>query len=197
MSALADTLFPSSIHNSSSTVKIPLSLWNANGLRTSVVHNVLSHTLDTHVLFVTETWLTSGDFPAKWSRFYFYGTKVPGAFNRDSGGVSAFVSPFCPFYQTLFQFFVAPLVNTLSGLASAPPAISPDIDALNDSLNQYLYESLDGSVGVKSGRPGHWKKFWTQEIEDVARKHDKLYIKWRHSLQQQLRSLVQAAKRRS
>lgn len=32
---------------------VSLSLWNANGLRTSVVHDVLSHVLNTHVLLVT------------------------------------------------------------------------------------------------------------------------------------------------
>ena len=394
MSALADILFPSSVHTPPSTVNISLSLWNANGLRTSVVHDVLSHVLGTHVLLVTETWLTSGSFPTNWSQFHLYGTKVPGAFNRGSGGVSAFVSPSCPFsvsqlpsynphtlslrvgtltvhcvyfppplstdkvlsvlnslplnrdtilcgdfnarfgsltgdairnsrgvalapwieesgmsmlnatlahgvktfltfrnqkeqssiidlfltnigeaalvnpqlvveselslgsdhrlmvlsfgyvppsgdvvvsgdsslaprrqwklsklgkvkplglYQCLFRSSVAPLVVTLSGLVSAPPKTRPDIDALNDSLNQCLYEALDGSVGIKTGRPGHWKKFWTPEIEDAARSRDRLYSKWRHSFgfdkvscwihykeaHHRFRSLVQAAKRRS
>ena len=73
-------------------------------------------------------------------------------------------------YRHLFRTSVAPLVVTLSGLVSAPPETRPDIDALNDSLNQCLYETLDGSIGVKTGHPGHWKKFWTQEIEDAARK---------------------------
>lgn len=373
---------------------VSLSLWNANGLRASVVHDVLSHVLDSHVLLVTETWLTSGSFPTNWSQFHLYGTKVPGAFGRGSGGITAFVSPSCPYpisqlpsynpytlslkvgtltvhcvyfppplstdkvlsvlsslpltrdtilcgdfnarlgsltgdsatnsrgvaltpwldnfgfsvlnaslafgvktfmtfrrqkeassiidlfltnlggaailnpqlvvesdlslgsdhrlmlltfeyvvppgdlvvsgdsvlaprrqwklsklskikplflYQTLFRTSIVPLVDTLSGLVSAPPLIRPDIDALNDSLNQCLYESLDGSIGVKTGRPGHWKKFWTQEIEDAARQRDRLYSKWRHSLgivkvknwavyknaHQKFRSLIQAAKRRS
>jgi hypothetical protein len=114
-------------------------------------------------------------------------------------------------YQTLFRSSVVPLVDTLSGLVSDPPSVRPDIDMINDSLNQCLYESLDGSIGIKTGRPGHWKKFWTQEIEDAARTRDGLYSKWRHSFgivkvknwaiyknaHRKFRSLVQAAKRRS
>ncbi|KAK4513318.1 uncharacterized protein ATC70_007223 [Mucor velutinosus] len=307
--------------------------------------------MNTHVLLVTETWLTSGSFPTNWSQFHLYGSKVPGAFNRGSGGITAFVSPSCPFsvsqlpsynahtlslkvgtltvhcvylppplssdkvlsllrslpvtsdtilcgdfnarfgsllgdtnanprgtsllpwleessfsilneslafgtptfttfrrqqevhsiidlfltnigeaallhpqlvvesdlslgsdhrlmvltferqwklsklrkkrplglLRESFRTSVAPLVGSLSGLVSAPPGVCPDIDAINDSLNQCLYESLDSSIGVKSGRPGHWKKYWTQEIEDAARERDTM----------RFRSLVQAAKRRS
>ncbi|KAK4508996.1 uncharacterized protein ATC70_007344 [Mucor velutinosus] len=110
-----------------------------------------------------------------------------------------------------FRSSVAPLVGTLSGLVSAPPGVRPDIDALNDSLNQCLYESLDSSIGVKSGRPGHWKKYWTQEIQDAATVRDHSYSQWRHAFgivkvekwslykiaHRKFRSLVQAAKRRS
>ncbi|KAK4510882.1 uncharacterized protein ATC70_004659 [Mucor velutinosus] len=360
-----------------------------------LVHDVLSHVLDTHVLVVTETWLLSGSFPSDWSQFHLYGTKVPGAFGRGSGGVTAFVSPSCPFsvsqlpsynphtlslkvgtltvhcvylppplssdkvlsllrslpitsdtilcgdfnarfgsllgdttanprgnsllpwieeaslsilneslaYGTptfttfrrqqevhsiidlfltnigetamlnsqlvvdsdlslgsdhrlmvltfeyvpppddtlgsgnsgglaprrqwklsklrkkrplgllreSFQSSVAPLVDSLSGLVSAPDGVRPDIDALNDSLNCCLYESLDGSIGVKSGRPGHWKKYWTQEIEDAARERDASYSRWRwasgfakvetwgiyQTALRRFRSLIQAAKRKS
>ncbi|EPB89133.1 hypothetical protein HMPREF1544_04000 [Mucor circinelloides 1006PhL] len=52
------------------------------------MHDVLSHVLDTHVLLVTETWLTSGSFPTDWSQYHLYGSKVPGAFNRSSGGIT-------------------------------------------------------------------------------------------------------------
>ena len=350
--------------------------------------------MNTHVLLVTETWLTSGSFSTNWSQFHLYGTKVPGASGRGSGGITAFVSPSCPFpvsqlpsynphtlslrvgsltvhcvyfppplsndkvlsvlsslpltrdtilcgdfnarlgsitgdsitntrgvalkpwldeynfsvlnaalaygvntfsafrreqeltsiidlfltnltessllnaqlvvesdlslgsdhrlmsltfeyvppssdtvasgdsgmaprrqwklsklnkikplglYQRSFRSLVAPLVGTLAGLVSAPPGVRPDIDALNDSLNQCLYESLDSSVGVKGGRPGHWKKYWTQELQEAAGHRDRCYSKWRHSFgidkvekwhhfrvaHKHFRSLVQAAKRRS
>ena len=375
-------------------VFVSLSLWNANGLTQTTVHDVISHVLSTHVLFVTETWLTSGSYPIDWSQFHLYGSKVPGAFNRGSGGVSALVSPFCPFpvsqlpsynphtlslkvgtltvhcvylppplssdrvlstlnslpltrdtvlcgdfnarlgpltgdaisnargnalkpwfdeqnlsvlnaslafgvktyssfrqgqelssiidlfltnigesamlnaqlavesdlslgsdhrLMTLtfeyvadigetvalgdsvlaprrqwklsklrkekplgllresFRSSVAPLVDTLSGLVSAPPGVRPDIDALNDSLNQCLYSCLDSSIGVKAGRPGHWKKYWTQEIQDAASERDRIYSQWRHAFgigkvekwflykdaHRKFRSLVQAAKRKS
>ncbi|CEP10254.1 hypothetical protein, partial, partial [Parasitella parasitica] len=89
------------LHNNNYThpvhsFNVSLSLWNANGLKQSVVHDVLSHVLDTHVLLVTETWLTSGSFPTNWCQFHLYGTKVSGAFGRGSGGITAFVSPSCP-----------------------------------------------------------------------------------------------------
>ncbi|CEP12100.1 hypothetical protein [Parasitella parasitica] len=110
-----------------------------------------------------------------------------------------------------FRSSVAPLVGDLSALVSAPSGVRPDIDALNDSLNRCLYKSLDGSIGVKTGRPGHWKKYWTQEIEAAARERDASYSRWRWALgfakvdkwclfqaaHRRFRSLVQAAKRRS
>ncbi|CEP06877.1 hypothetical protein [Parasitella parasitica] len=110
-----------------------------------------------------------------------------------------------------FRSSVAPLVGDLSALVSAPSGVRPDIDALNDSLNRCLYKSLDGSIGVKTGRPGYWKKYWTQEIEAAARERDASYSRWRWVLgfakvekwclfqdaHRRFRSLVQAAKRRS
>ncbi|KAK4510247.1 histone acetyltransferase 1 [Mucor velutinosus] len=327
--------------------------------------------MNTHVLLVTETWLTSGSFPTNWSQFHLYGSKVPGAFNRGSGGITAFVSPSCPFsvsqlpsynahtlslkvgtltvhcvylppplssdkvlsllrslpvtsdtilcgdfnarfgsllgdtnanprgtsllpwleessfsilneslafgtptfttfrrqqevhsiidlfltnigeaallhpqlvvesdlslgsdhrlmtamealeieekaafwacFVNPFELLLLLWLVSLSGLVSAPPGVCPDIDAINDSLNQCLYESLDSSIGVKSGRPGHWKKYWTQEIEDAARERDTMYSRWRwasrfakvetwnlyQAAHRRFRSLVQAAKRRS
>ncbi|KAK4521574.1 uncharacterized protein ATC70_007335 [Mucor velutinosus] len=70
---------------------------------------------------------------------------------------------------------------------------------------------LTPSIGVKSGRPGHWKKYWTQEIQDAATVRDHSYSQWRHAFgivkvekwslykiaHRKFRSLVQAAKRRS
>ncbi|KAL9536510.1 hypothetical protein PS6_011872, partial [Mucor atramentarius] len=79
-----------------------------------------------------------------------------------------------------FRSSVAPLVDTLSGLVSGSPGVRPDIDALNDSLNQSLCHCLDdGSIGVKSGRPGHWKKYWTDAIQEAARECDRRYSRWR------------------
>ena len=72
-----------------------LSIWNANGLRASTIHDVLSHVLHTDVLFVTETWLTSGFLPVEWSQYHLYGKKLINANNRGSGGVSALISPHC------------------------------------------------------------------------------------------------------
>ncbi|CEP09146.1 hypothetical protein [Parasitella parasitica] len=94
---VSEELSPHKNNNPVHSFPISLSLWNANGLRQSVVHDVLSHVLSTHVLLVTETWLLFGSFPSDWSQSYLYGTKVPDAFGRGSGGMTAFVSPSCPF----------------------------------------------------------------------------------------------------
>ncbi|KAL7322835.1 hypothetical protein PS15p_211786 [Mucor circinelloides] len=70
-----------------------------------------------------------------------------------------------------FRSSVAPLVGTLSGLVSGSAGnVRPDIDTLNDSLNHCLYESLDESIGVKSSRPGHWrkKKYCTEENKSIT-----------------------------
>ncbi|KAL0137289.1 hypothetical protein V8B55DRAFT_1316505, partial [Mucor lusitanicus] len=110
-----------------------------------------------------------------------------------------------------FRSSVAPLIDTLTEMVSTPPTACPDIDTLNDSLNQCLYDSMDSAIGVKSSRPGHWKKYWTQEIEDAARERDTMYSRWRwaslfakveawnlyQDAHRRFRSLVQAAKRRS
>ena len=70
-----------------------IGLWNANGLRASVIHDVLSHAQSFDILFITETWLTAGNFPCNWEQFHLYGAKVANANNRGSGGVSALVNP--------------------------------------------------------------------------------------------------------
>lgn len=73
-----------------------LSLWNANGLRATTISDVLSH-VNTSILFITESWLTSGYLPCNWSQYHLYGRKVLDCNGRGSGGVSALVSPYCPF----------------------------------------------------------------------------------------------------
>ncbi|GAN11787.1 hypothetical protein MAM1_0959c11387 [Mucor ambiguus] len=110
---------------------VSLSLWNANGLRQSTVHDALSHVLDTHVLFVTETWLLSGSFPSDWSQFHLFGTKVPGAFGRGSGGVLAFVSPSCPFIVSQLPSYNPHTLSLKFGTLTVhcvylPPPLSSD-----------------------------------------------------------------------
>ncbi|KAG0754681.1 hypothetical protein G6F57_014352 [Rhizopus arrhizus] len=76
---------------------LSISLWNANGLRTTTVHEVLSHCLSSTLLFITETWLLSPSLlPTDWMQYHVYGVPVPSA-NRGSMGVTALVSPSCPF----------------------------------------------------------------------------------------------------
>ncbi|KAG0941712.1 hypothetical protein G6F29_002874 [Rhizopus arrhizus] len=72
-------------------------LWNANGLRTTTVHEVLSHCLCSTLLFITEAWLLSPSLlPTDWMQYHVYGVPVPSA-NRGSMGVTALVSPSCLF----------------------------------------------------------------------------------------------------
>ena len=77
---------------------ISVGLWNANGIGSTITSDVLQHCSSFHFLFITETWLLpSSRLPTNWSQFHLYGTPVPGARNRGSGGVSCLVSPSCPF----------------------------------------------------------------------------------------------------
>ena len=118
------------------TVNTPysISLWNANGLRATTIHNPLSD-----VLLVTETWLTSPMLiPTNWAQFHLYGKKVLNAHNRGSGGITALVNPHCT--HTILQL-PSPNNHTLSlkigdlrvHCVYAPPSINMDqfIDILN------------------------------------------------------------------
>lgn len=115
-------------------------------------------------------------------------------------------------YKSSFSDMVSPLESQLFDLVSSPPLTCPPIDELNDTLNECIYKSLDASVGDKVSPPSHWKKYWTQEIQDAAHCRDRCYRNWRHCrtamdkitmwLEYKLalktfRSLIQKAKRKS
>ncbi|KAK4513038.1 uncharacterized protein ATC70_003749 [Mucor velutinosus] len=243
MSNIATSHTPN--NNPVHSFQVSLSLWNANGLRQSTVHDVLHHVQNTHVLLVTETWLTSGSFPTNWSQFHLYGSKVPGAFNRGSGGITAFVSPSCPFSVSQLPSYNAHTLSLKVGTLTVhcvylPPPLSSDkvlsllrsLPVTSDTILcgdfnarfgsllgdtnanprvPHYFHGWRSSIGVKSGRPGHWKKYWTQEIEDAARERDTSIVDgggasrfakvetWNlyQAAHRRFRSLVQAAKRRS
>ncbi|KAG1582984.1 hypothetical protein G6F46_015166 [Rhizopus delemar] len=46
----------------------------------------------------------------------------------------------CSLYVASFQSLAAPLVDQFKALKSSPPSAAPPIDALNDSLNEAIYE---------------------------------------------------------
>lgn len=72
-----------------------ISLWNANGLGTTVIHDVLSHCMSSDVLFITETWLLHPSrLPTNWDQYHLYGVPVRST-KRGSMGVSCLVSPDC------------------------------------------------------------------------------------------------------
>ena len=58
----------------STLVPIKVGLWNARGLSTKVIHDVLSHCSSLSILFVTETWLPrSSLLPTDWRQEHVYG----------------------------------------------------------------------------------------------------------------------------
>ncbi|KAG1439058.1 hypothetical protein G6F56_012420 [Rhizopus delemar] len=79
---------------------LSMSLWNANGLRATTVHEVLSHCFDSSLLFITETWLLSPSLlPTDWMQYHVYGVPVAST-SRGSMGVTALVNPSCPYTIT-------------------------------------------------------------------------------------------------
>jgi hypothetical protein len=85
-------------------------------------------------------------------------------------------------FQSRFRSLVVPLKGTLAGLVACPPASCPSIDSLNESLNKCLYQAMDESIGSKVSHPGHWRKYWTADLEAAARERDRLFRRWRHVL---------------
>jgi hypothetical protein len=82
--------------SSSSPVSLKIGLWNAHGLMTSTIDDVLRHCQDFSVLFITETWLLpSNKLFTSWQQFHLYGVPVDGNW-RGSRGVSCLVNPSCP-----------------------------------------------------------------------------------------------------
>ncbi|KAG0803047.1 hypothetical protein G6F20_013876 [Rhizopus arrhizus] len=66
-------------------------------------------------------------------------------------------------------------------LVQHPPSSRPPIDDLNASLNSIIYRSLDSSVGDRPPRPSHWKKYWTQQLQDAADFRNRCYRRWRRA----------------
>ncbi|KAG1608578.1 hypothetical protein G6F44_013700 [Rhizopus delemar] len=73
------------------------------------------------------------------------------------------------------------LVNLILRLVQHPPSSRPPIDDLNASLNNIIYRSLDSSVGDRPPRPSHWKKYWTQQLQDAADYRNRCYRRWRRA----------------
>lgn len=115
-------------------------------------------------------------------------------------------------YRSSFETLVSPVKTQLSDLVSSPPDVCPPIDELNSSLNECIYKSLDTSIGTKVSPPGHWKKYWSEEIQEASLNRDKCYSAWRHARRdmdkilrwteyklalKSFRQLIQKAKRKS
>ncbi|KAG0752863.1 hypothetical protein G6F24_013330 [Rhizopus arrhizus] len=87
----------------------------------------------------------------------------------------------CQLYQDTFRSSSAPLLSQLKRLVQHPPSSRPPIDDLNASLNNIIYRSLDSSVGDRPPRPSHWKKYWTQQLQDAADFRNRCYRRWRRA----------------
>ncbi|EIE88737.1 hypothetical protein RO3G_13448 [Rhizopus delemar RA 99-880] len=87
----------------------------------------------------------------------------------------------CQLYQDTFRSSSAPLLSQLKRLVQHPPSSRPPIDDLNASLNNIIYRSLDSSIGDRPPRPSHWKKYWTQQLQDAADYRNRCYRRWRRA----------------
>jgi hypothetical protein len=88
-------------------------------------------------------------------------------------------------FQCKFRSFVVPLASKLSSLvASTTPRNQPDIDGLNTSLKDCLYQALDESIGAKSPHSSgkRWQRYWTPELQAAAHERDRCYGRWRYTL---------------
>lgn len=119
---------------------------------------------------------------------------------------------YVPKLQSKFKAMVTPLVDSLSCHVSSPGFVRPDIDSLNHSLNDCLYQTFDTVLGPRVSHSGkRWKKYWTPEMQAAARERDRCFGKWHHTVgadkcywwrkhreaQKVFRNLVSAAKRLS
>ncbi|KAG1294037.1 hypothetical protein G6F64_013477 [Rhizopus arrhizus] len=81
----------------------------------------------------------------------------------------------CQLYQDTFRSSSTALLSQLKRLVQHPPSSRPPIDDLNASLNNIIYRSFDSSVGDRPPRPSHWKKYWTQQLQDAADFRNRCY----------------------
>ncbi|OAD78123.1 hypothetical protein PHYBLDRAFT_141988 [Phycomyces blakesleeanus NRRL 1555(-)] len=82
-------------------------------------------------------------------------------------------------YVTTFVTKSAPLLTILQDLVQNPPTLCPPIDALTNSFNALMYDSLSSSIGSHPPCPSHWKSFWTPALQAAADHRDGCYKQWR------------------
>lgn len=83
----------------STSVPITIGLWNARGLSTKVIQDVLSHCLCYSVLFITETWLPKSSLlPTNWRQEHVYGP-------RGTQGICFLVNPDFPLPLPVSRLF--------------------------------------------------------------------------------------------
>lgn len=137
---------------------ISIGLWNANGLRATVISDIIQYASSFSLLIITETWLRSPSrLPTNWTQYHIYGATVPGAGNRGSGGVCALVSPSCPFpvYQlpspNAFTLSLKVGPFRLLCLYLSPSMSVPDTMSLLCSLPMHPNTILCGDFNARLG----------------------------------------------
>ncbi|OAD79344.1 hypothetical protein PHYBLDRAFT_162418 [Phycomyces blakesleeanus NRRL 1555(-)] len=73
------------------------------------------------------------------------------------------------------------LLVSLQDLVQNLPTICPLIDALTNSFNTLIYDSLSSSIGSRPPCLSHWKSFWTPALQAAADHRDGCYKQWRRA----------------
>ncbi|CDS14377.1 hypothetical protein LRAMOSA06546 [Lichtheimia ramosa] len=99
-------------------------------------------------------------------------------------------------YVDKFTETASTLVDTINTYLdnNAPQVPSQQVlDNLNNQLLKAITDALDSSVTRGRMRPKHWKWFWTDELERLAKKREVAFRAWRHARSD---DLVDIAERR-
>lgn len=132
----------------SDTNTLNISLFNAGGIRSGSIDHLM-HNIhpDTHLLFITETWLLSPaslTIPNSWHQSHLYGSKVQ---DRHSGeyGISLLTSPSFPYSVVTFpftsKFFYACQIQHYVLLCFyLPPSMDDDlaIDLMEEAIAPFI-----------------------------------------------------------
>ncbi|KAG2192983.1 hypothetical protein INT47_010365 [Mucor saturninus] len=91
----------------SDTTTLNISLFNAGGIRSGSIDHLMQNIhSDTHLLFITETWLLSSaslTIPNSWHQSHLYGSPVEDRYSGEYG-ISLLTSPSFPYSVVTFPF---------------------------------------------------------------------------------------------
>lgn len=138
-------------------MRVNIGLWNANGLQSSSIDDVLQHCHSLDILFITETWLLPPSrLPTTWQQHHNYGTPVTGNF-RGSHGITTLISPSCTLnitpLPTANKFIMSFRVASTTIIACYFPPSLPDEEVLHmlDSIPLRLDTIICGDFNARMG----------------------------------------------